>query len=76
MAESPMVGCRVPQHWQDQIRQIASASGRKESDVVREAVAQYLGEVSPGAVSGALASLESRVAVLESKLAGLGRLVG
>ncbi|BAY50582.1 CopG domain protein DNA-binding domain protein (plasmid) [Scytonema sp. HK-05] len=76
MAESPMVGCRVPQHWHEQIKQIAAASGRKESDVVREAVAQYLGEVSPGAVSGALASLENRVAVLESKLAGLGRLVG
>ncbi|HEY9635257.1 MAG TPA: hypothetical protein V6D14_17780 [Coleofasciculaceae cyanobacterium] len=76
MAESPMVGCRVPTSWHEQIKQIAAASGRKESDVVREAVAQYLGEVSPGAVSGALASLESRVAVLESKLAGLGRLVG
>jgi RHH-type rel operon transcriptional repressor/antitoxin RelB len=76
MAESPMVGCRVPQHWHEQIKQIAVATGQKESAIIRQAVAQYLGRVDPNAVSGAIASLESRVAVLESKLAGLGRLVG
>lgn len=74
MAESPMVGCRVPQHWQDQIRQIAAATGKKESDIVREAVAQYLGRTDPRAVKGALADHEERIAKLESKLASFGRL--
>ena len=76
MAESPMVGARVPQEWQQQISAIASASGRKEAEVVREALAQYLGETAPGAVKGAITSLEDRVGNLERKLAGLGRLVG
>ncbi|KAB8316108.1 hypothetical protein SD81_028410 [Tolypothrix campylonemoides VB511288] len=76
MAESPMVGCRVPEEWYQQIREIASATGQKESAVIREALAQYLGRVDPNAVKGAIASLESRVALLEGKLAGLGRLVG
>ncbi len=47
MAESPMVGARVPQEWQQQIRALALASGRKEAEVVREALAQYLGRLTP-----------------------------
>ncbi len=74
MAESPMVGCRVPTSWQDQIRQIASATGKKEADVVREALGQYLGAVNPGAVKSVLANHEERIAKLESKLASFVRL--
>lgn len=76
MPESPMVGARVPQDWQQQIQEIASAAGRKEAEVVREALAQYLGKTDPGNVKGAISSLEERVSVLERKLAGLGQLVG
>ena len=59
MAESPMVGARVPQDWQQQI----------------SAIAQYLGKTDPSSVKGAIASIEDRVTSLERKLAGLGRLV-
>jgi len=76
MAESPMVGARVPQEWQQQISAIATASGRKEAEVVREALAQYLGQTDKSSVKGAIASLEDRVTTLERKLAGLARLVG
>lgn len=76
MPESPMIGARVPQEWQQQINAIATASGRKEAEVVREALGQYLGKNDPGSIKGAIASLEDRVADLERKLAGLGRLVG
>jgi hypothetical protein len=37
-----MVGARVPQDWQERIRAIAAVAGRKESEVVREALGQYL----------------------------------
>ncbi len=76
MAESPMVGARVPQDWQQQIIALAAASGRKEAEIVREALAQYLGKTDPTAVKGAIASLEDRVNHLERKLVSLGRLVG
>ncbi len=76
MAESPMVGARVPQEWQQQISEIARATGRKEAEVVREALGQYLGKNDLGSVKGAISSLESRVADLERQLASLGRLVG
>jgi len=70
------VGARVPATWRQQITAIATTSGRTEAEVVREALAAYLGEVAPDGVRGAIATLESRVSSLEGKLAGLGRLVG
>lgn len=76
MAESLMVGARVCQDWQQQIQAIAVDFDHKETEVVREALAQYLGQTDPGSVKGAITSLEDRVGNLERKLAGLGRLVG
>ncbi len=76
MAKSPMVGARVPQEWQDMISAIALATGRKEAEVVREALGQYLGKNDPGRIKGAISSLKDRVADLERQLASLGRLVG
>ncbi len=76
MASSPMVGARVPQEWQQQISASANATGRKEAEIVREALGQYLGKTDPGSVKGAIALLEDRVTNLERKLTGLGRLVG
>jgi RHH-type rel operon transcriptional repressor/antitoxin RelB len=70
-----MVGARVPQEWQQQISAITLSSGRKEAEIAREAIAQYLGQTDPLVVKGAIASLEDRVANLERKQAGLGRLV-
>jgi RHH-type rel operon transcriptional repressor/antitoxin RelB len=75
MAESPMVGARVPLDWQQQISAIAISSGRKEAEIVREALGQYLGQTDPAAVKGAIADLQERMTSLEQKLAGLGRLV-
>jgi RHH-type rel operon transcriptional repressor/antitoxin RelB len=72
MPESPMVGSRIPQEWQDQINAIAEVAGRKPSDVVREAIARYLGHTDSGAVRGAISKLEDRVAKLEQKLARFG----
>ena len=73
MAESPMVGARVPQDWQQQISAIAAAAGRKEAEIVRDAIAQYLGKTDPTAVKGAISDLQERVINLERKL---GRLAG
>ncbi len=66
-----MVGARVPQEWQQQISAIGRASGRKEAEIVREALGEYLGNIK-----GAITLLEDRVADLERKLTTLGRLAG
>ena len=55
---------------------IAAATGRKEAEVIREALAQYIGLTDPASVKGAITDLQERVTNLEQKLAGLGRLVG
>ena len=76
MASSPMVGARVPQEWQQQISAIAVATGRKEAEVVREALGQYLGKNDLGSINGDFASKEDRVTSLERKFVGLLKLVG
>ncbi|MBA2747405.1 MAG: hypothetical protein H0U45_01395 [Tatlockia sp.] len=75
MAYSPMVGARVPEVWQEQIKAIAHSAGRKEAEIVRDAIAQYLGKTDPSSVKTAISDLQERVNNLEQKLAGLGRLV-
>lgn len=76
MASSPMVGARVTQEWQQQISAIALASGRREAEVVREALGEYLGRTDPGSIKGDFASKEDRVTSLERKEVGLPLLVG
>lgn len=76
MPESPMVGARVSQEWHQQIQEIATTAERKEAEMVREAIAQYLGRTDPGSVRGAITDLQDRVTRLERKLAGSGRLGG
>ncbi len=76
MADAPMVGARVPQDFKQQISAIALAAGRKEAEIVREALGQYLGQTDPASVKGAISDLQDRVANVERKLASLGRLVG
>lgn len=76
MAESPLVGARVPQGWQQQISAITLAAGRKEAEIVREALGQYLGQTNPPSMKGAISDLQDRVANVERKLISLGRLVG
>ncbi len=51
---------------------LAITSGRKEAEVVREALGQYLGRTEPGSIKGALSDLQGRVATLEQKLARFG----
>ena len=78
-----MVGARVPQDWQQQISAIALAAGRKEAEIVRDAIAQartqgfaqYLGKTDATSVKGAISDLQDRVANVERKLISLGRLV-
>jgi len=71
MASSPMIGCRVPQDWQQQIEKIASTTGRTQAEVVREAVAVYLGQTDPNMIKSILSEHHNRLSKLERKLARL-----
>ena len=66
-----MVGARVPHAWMDQIEAICTESGKTTSEVVQEAIAQYLGQTNAGSVT----SLAKRVAALERQYQKLVKLV-
>ena len=61
------VAGRVPESYKTQLKQIAEATGKTESELVREAVAAYLGKTEPESVekmNRRLAQLERQVKVL------------
>jgi predicted DNA-binding protein len=69
--QQPMVGARVPHAWKDQIKGICQETGKSESEVVQEAIPQYLGRTDLDSVE----SLMKRVATLERQLKKLAQLV-
>lgn len=66
-----MIGARVPHSWKNQISGITQETGKSESDIVREAIAQYLDRTDLNSVE----SLTKRVASLERQLKKLAQLV-
>jgi predicted DNA-binding protein len=69
--QKPMVGARVPHSWKDQIQSICTETGKSESEVVQEAIAQYLGKTDVNSVT----SLNKRVSALERQYQKLVKLV-
>jgi RHH-type rel operon transcriptional repressor/antitoxin RelB len=70
-----MLGARCPVEWQAKIRGIAEATGKKEAEVVREAITQYLGEADPTTITRTLEDMQQRLAAVERKLAGFGKFI-
>jgi RHH-type rel operon transcriptional repressor/antitoxin RelB len=69
--QRPIVGARIPHSWKDQIQAICHESGKTESEIVQEAIAQYLGQTDANSV----ASLMKRVATLERQYQKLVKLI-
>ena len=69
--QKPMVGARVLHTWKDQILDISQETGKSESEVVQEALAQYLGRTDLDSVE----SLMRWVATLERQLKKLSQFV-
>ena len=69
--QKPSIGARIPHQWKDKIEEICQASGKSESEVVQEALAQYLNITD----SESVLSLAKRVAKLERQYQKLVKLV-
>ncbi|MFG6100569.1 hypothetical protein SPB21_35350 [Leptothoe sp. ISB3NOV94-8A] len=67
----PIAAARIPHSWDEQIRAIATEMGRTPSEVVKEAIGQYLGKTTPTSC----ASTNRRLNKLELQLARLQRMV-
>ena len=70
MSKKVLVSGRIEQEHYDQLRRIIEQSGKNESQVVREAIAHYLGVESMGAIGG----MEQRLVALEGRVNRMQRL--
>lgn len=62
-----LVAGRVPQSYVDQLDKIGEATGKCQSELVRDAIAAYLGKTEPEAVE----KMSRRVAQLEKQVKAL-----
>ena len=69
--QKPMVGARIPHSWKEQLQGVCLETGKTESELVQEAIAQYLGRTDVTSV----VSLGKRVAALERQYQKLVKLV-
>ena len=67
----PIAAARIPHSWDEQIRAIANETGRTPSEVVKEAIGQYLEKTDLMGV----ASMSRRLTTLEKQVKKLVQLV-
>lgn len=67
----PIAAARIPHSWDEQIRAIATETGRTPSEVVKEAIGLYLEKTDPSGV----ASMARRLGNLEKQVKKLVQLV-
>lgn len=60
----PLAHARIPHDWDSQLREIALKTGKSYSEVVREAIAEYIGKTEPDSVQ----SMSRRLAQLERQV--------
>lgn len=72
---NPMIGTRVSEEWKAQIEAIAKATGRNSSQVVYEAVAQYLGRTDGATLGNQIQEMLQRIEALERQQQGLKMLL-
>ena len=70
-SQKPMVGTRIPQAWMEQIQEICDESGRSSSEILREALAEYLKRTDAESVK----SINKRLAALERQYQKLVKLI-
>ena len=64
MSQKVMVGCRVPEEWNDEILAICEATRQTTSGVLNEAIALYLKKPKAVMVRSMLDDLEQRLSKL------------
>ncbi|NEQ29605.1 MAG: CopG family transcriptional regulator [Leptolyngbya sp. SIO4C5] len=69
--EKPLVATRVPHSWVAQIEELSQETGKSQSEIVREALSQYLGKTDPDAV----ATMARRLSKLEQQYKKLAQLI-
>ena len=74
MAEKSIVSCQIPQNWKAKIEHLAAERKKDPSQIIFEALAQYLGE-NVNTNDTRLNALEAEVTTLRASLSQLERIV-
>ncbi len=76
MPESPTVGVRIPSEWLEEINALCEQTGKTKTQIMLEALAQYLGKntvvginADLGEIRTLLENHEQRLKAIEKKLA-------
>lgn len=69
--KQPIVAGRIPHNWLTQLKQLEAETGKCQSELVREAVGQYLEKTDPESV----AAMARRLAALEKQVKKLVQLI-
>lgn len=69
------IGGRVPVEWAAELKAISSTTGKSESEILREAVGQYLKKHNPATIKGTLEDMQLRLSTVEQKVGRLLKLV-
>ena len=67
----PLVAGRIPSTWRAQLLKIQQETGKTQSEIVKEAIAMYLGKTDPESV----ATMNRRLNKLEKQYKKLARLI-
>ena len=74
MAEKAMVSCQIPQDWKAKIEHLAAERKKEPSQIIYEALAQYLGE-DVNSNDSRLNALEAEVTTLRGSISQLELIV-
>lgn len=68
MGESPTVGVRIPSEWLHEINALCEETGKTKTQVVLEALGQFLGKTTVSSINAELEAIQGRLEALEKKL--------
>lgn len=74
MQEKSKVSCEIPQKWRGKIERLAAERNIHQSQIIYEALAQYLGE-NANTNESLLNALEAEITILKRQVAGVTMLV-
>ena len=76
MPTQPQLSCRAPLDIVEGIDNVAVATGRNRSQIILEALSEYLGRSPSDTMASQVKDLSARVVSLEQQLQGFRMLMG
>ena len=68
MAESPTIGVRIPSEWLEEINALCERTGKTKTQILLEALAQYLGKTTVAGVNSELEAIRDQLQNHEQRL--------